>query len=150
MPTPTRDRSPAEATFSIGELAASAAIGVETVRYYERRGLLPAPQRSASGYRRYTTDDVWRLAFIRHAKTLGFRLGDIATLLGAEADRSVGEVRRIAYERLAQIDDDLQLLVRHRDRLRLLLDTCATGPDDACLALTTPAGPASAAPQPLG
>lgn len=65
-------------TFTIGQLAKQAKVNIETIRYYERRGLLPEPQRRASGYREYSTDDVIRLRFIKRAQELGFTLKEIA------------------------------------------------------------------------
>lgn len=65
----------------IGELAHRAEVGIDTVRYYERQGLLPAPERLASGYRRYDQSDVARLRFVRRAKALGFTLIEIRELL---------------------------------------------------------------------
>lgn len=126
-------------TLTIGELAATAGVNVETVRYYEREGILPEPPRTASGYRQYSDVDRWRLAFIKRGKGLGFTLREIAELLGAGDDRSVGEVQRVAAHRLEQIDADLVALTRSRDQLQRLIDTCATGSDDDCLELAPPA-----------
>ncbi|MPY94460.1 MAG: MerR family transcriptional regulator, partial [Acidimicrobiia bacterium] len=61
-------------TFTVGQLAREAGVNVETIRYYERRGLLPSPPRTHAGDRRYSEDDIWRLAFVRRAKDLGFTL----------------------------------------------------------------------------
>ena len=69
------------ATVTIGQLARKASVHVETVRYYERRGLLPEPPRRWSGYREYSDDDVARLQFIKRAQGLGFSLKEIAELL---------------------------------------------------------------------
>jgi MerR family mercuric resistance operon transcriptional regulator len=123
-------------TYSIGELAAAGGVHVETIRFYERRGLLPEPPRTGSGYRRYDDTDRWRLAFIQRAKLLGFRLRDIGALLGDEAPRSVEEVTRVASVRLTEMEQELLDLVARRDRLQALLATCATGPDTECLDLS--------------
>jgi MerR family copper efflux transcriptional regulator len=123
------------AGMTVGELAASAGVGIETIRYYEREGVLPAPARAASGYRVYDRDDVWRLAFVQRAKTFGFSLREIAELLGAGADGSVAEVRRLTRRRLELIEDELGRLVQRRDILRRLLVTCDDGADDDCLQL---------------
>ena len=123
---------------TIGELAAAARVNVETIRYYEREGILPEPPRSPSGYRQYSDDDRWRLAFIRRGKTLGFTLREIAELLGAGGKRSVGETVRMAEHRLALLEQDLADIARTRDRLRRLLETCAAGSDTDCLDLTPP------------
>jgi MerR family copper efflux transcriptional regulator len=71
---------------TISQLAKQAGVNVETVRYYERRGLLPQPPRRASGYRQYSQDDVAYLQFIRRAQTLGFSLKEIAELLALRVD----------------------------------------------------------------
>jgi MerR family copper efflux transcriptional regulator len=129
------DVTPPAATYSIGELAALARVGVETIRFYERRGILPEPPRTASGYRAYSSLDRWRLDFIRRGKALGFTLAEIGTLLGAGEHRSVEDVRRVAEHRLAQVEQELAELARRRDRLRSLVHTCAAGPGDQCLEL---------------
>jgi MerR family transcriptional regulator, copper efflux regulator len=125
-------------TMTIGELATAAGVGVETIRYYEREGILPEPVRTESGYRQYSDADRWRLAFIRRGKGLGFTLKEIAELLGAGDQRSVAEVQRVAASRLAQIDLDIAALARSRDQLQRLIETCATGSDVDCLDLAPP------------
>jgi DNA-binding transcriptional MerR regulator len=122
-------------TMSIGELAAAARVNIETIRYYEREGILPEPPRTASGYRQYSDADRWRLAFIRRGKGLGFTLKEIAELLGAGEDRSVAEVIALAEKRLTLVDREIDALTRSRDQLRRLIETCATGSDDDCLDL---------------
>ncbi len=126
---------PTGTTLTIGELAAAVGVNVETIRYYEREGILPEPPRTASGYRQYSDADRWRLAFIRRGKDLGFTLREIAELLGAGDQRSVAEVQRVAASRLEQIELDLAELTRSRDQLRRLIETCETGSDDDCLDL---------------
>ena len=129
--------APIGETITIGELASEAGVGVETIRFYERRGILPEPPRSAAGYRRYGDVDRWRLAFILRGKSLGFSLRDIGELLGAESQRSIADVLRVTANRLERVEDELAELARHRDRLRALLLTCENGDGEACLALTT-------------
>ncbi len=87
-----------EPMMTIGELASAAHVNIETIRYYEREGILPEPPRTPAGYRQYTEADRWRLAFIRRGKTLGFTLKEIAELLGAGKHRSVDEVGRAGPE----------------------------------------------------
>ena len=113
-------------TLTIGQVAREAGIGVETVRYYEREGLLPPPPRSASGYRHYPMDSVRRLAFIRHAKALGFSLADIRELLSLNADGGASSraVKQLAEQRLADIDDKIAALTRMREALAHLTDQC--------------------------
>lgn len=89
----------------IGELSAQTGCNIETVRYYERIGLLPAPARSAGRYRVYETDDVRRLAFVRRARALGFTLDAVRALLALSDDASAActEVRQIAATHLAEV-----------------------------------------------
>ena len=79
------------AGLTIGKLAAGEGVGVETVRFYQRRGLLALPDRTGSGFREYTEDDRQRLAFIRRARQLGFSLGEIGDPLGAGDGRSTDD-----------------------------------------------------------
>lgn len=129
------------ATMTIGELATAARVNIETIRYYEREGILPEPPRTVSGYRQYSDVDRWRLAFIRRGKDLGFTLREIAELLGAGEERSVPEVLSLAEKRLALVERDLADLTRSRDQLRRLIETCATGSDTDCLDLAPPTAP---------
>jgi DNA-binding transcriptional MerR regulator len=125
----------AEPMMTIGELASVARVNIETIRYYEREGILPEPPRTPSGYRQYTDADRWRLAFIRRGKSLGFTLKEIAELLGAEEQRSVDEVVALAEKRLALVEREIEALSARRDQLRRLIETCATGSGDDCLDL---------------
>jgi len=127
-----------EPTMTIGELAAAARVNVETIRYYEREGVLPEPPRTASGYRQYSDADRWRLAFIRRGKGLGFTLKEIAELLGAGEQRSVAEVRSVAERRLTLVERDIDALTLSRNQLCRLIETCDTGSHDDCLDLAPP------------
>jgi MerR family copper efflux transcriptional regulator len=111
---------------TIGALARSAGVGVDTVRYYEREGLLPKPARTASGYRTYAPATASRLRFIRRAKDLGFSLGDIRDLLALSSDRDqgVGGVRQRAQARLDEVEQRLRELRRMRRGLKDLIDAC--------------------------
>jgi len=117
---------PATQGFTIGQVARQAGIGVETVRYYEREGLLPPPPRSASGYRHYPADSVRRLAFIRHAKALGFSLADIRELLmlRAEPGASSVAVRQLAQAKLMEIREKIAALEKMQQTLEHLVDEC--------------------------
>lgn len=128
---------------TIGALASVAGVGIETIRYYERRHVLPAPRRAHSGYRQYDDDDVWRLAFIARGKALGFTLREIAELLGAGDARSVDEVQRLTRGRLERVEQDLAVLARRHDDLERLLATCAGGAADDCLSLSSGPGPSA-------
>ena len=125
---------------TIGALAAAGVVNVETIRYYERRGLLPPPDRSGAGYRQYSGDDLWRLGFIRRAKGLGFTLAEIAELLGRRTERSVVEVLAAARAKLAEVEADIASLVTLRSNLQRLVQTCETGDMADCLDLSLEPG----------
>ena len=112
--------------FTIGEVARRAQVGIDTVRYYERSRLLPAPPRRASGYREYDVADVRRLNFIRRAKDLGFSLEEIRELLALSGDRErgVGGIKARAEARLAGIDARIRELQRIRRGLKSLVAAC--------------------------
>lgn len=110
----------------IGELAQRAGVGIDTVRYYEREGLLPRPARLASGYRRYDPPDVARLRFVRRAKALGFTLVEIRDLLALSGRREddMGGLKAAATEKLADVEAKLAELTRIRDGLQALVASC--------------------------
>ena len=124
-------------TLTISRLADLAGVHVETIRYYERRGLLAEPPRTDSGYRQYGEPDRWRLQFIQRAKQLGFTLGEILDLFGPAQARSADEVLDAAHARLAAVDEEMRVLHAQRCQLRRLVDVCRHGDDGACLALRT-------------
>ena len=111
----------------IGQLAMQVGVSIDTVRYYERHGLLPQPQRRASGYRHYGKQDIARLRFIRRAKDLGFSLHEIQELLhlseSSNADRA--EVRSLAKRRLDDIEHKLRELEAMRATLTKLVGLCS-------------------------
>jgi Hg(II)-responsive transcriptional regulator len=111
---------------SIGEVARQAGVGVETVRFYERQGLLEEPERRASGYRQYDGEAVAVLRFIRRAKELGFTLKEIKGLLGLRLDASAtkAEVRQQAKAKVAEIEAKIADLQRMRDALNKLVQKC--------------------------
>ena len=118
---------------SIGQLAKRGGVGIDTVRYYERDGLLSPAGRLPSGYRRYGEPEIRRLRFIRRAKALGFSLEDIRALLALSAERSVAQVKRRAQEKLADIERRIEELERIRGGLRTLIDACpGHGRAEAC------------------
>ncbi|MBV9041519.1 MAG: MerR family transcriptional regulator [Acidimicrobiia bacterium] len=120
---------------TIGELAREAGVNVETVRYYERRGLIEEPPRSASGYRQYSADDLWRLRFIGRAKQLGFTLREITEIFGSEYRRSPTTILEAARSKLASVEARQQDLVTLRKRLERLVQLCEEGDPGACAAL---------------
>ena len=110
----------------IGTLAKRADVAIDTVRYYERQGLLPAPVRLASGYRDYEDADVARLRFIRRAKALGFTLGEIHDLLHLSERREadMAGMKSAAIQKLADVDAKLAELQRIRKGLTDLVASC--------------------------
>lgn len=118
---------------SIGQLAERAGVAIDTVRYYERNGLLQPAGRLASGYRRYGEAELKRLRFIRRAKALGFTLEDIRSLLALSAERNVAKVKRAAQSKLTDIDARIAELERVRGGLRKLIAACpGHGRAEAC------------------
>lgn len=111
-------------TMTIGRLAREAGVNIDTIRYYERNGLVPKPVRRASGYREYDAADVRRLRFILRAKDLGFTLAEIAELLSLSADRDVRGVKRRAEQRLEQVEHKIEELERVRRGLKTLIEAC--------------------------
>ena len=110
----------------IGEVAKRVNVTVETLRYYERRGLLPDPHRSASGYRAYATDTVRRVRFIRHAQELGFTLEEVVDLLALWTDSatSCDQVADRAQSTLTRIDTKMRRLRRMRHALTQYVTAC--------------------------
>jgi len=120
---------------TIGEVAKAAEIGVETVRFYEREGLIAEPPRRQSGYRQYPPDTVRRLRFIRRAKDLGFTLKEIGELLDLRVDptRSCADVRTMARAKMTDIEAKMLDLARIQAALTELVRTCrGKGPTSAC------------------
>ena len=112
----------------IGELASQANVAIETLRYYERRGLLQEPERSAAGYRAYRPETVRRVRFIRRAQQLGFTLREIADLLDfwEDAARSCGRVEARATATLERIDEKIRDLESIRSALAQYVNACRT------------------------
>ncbi|GLQ51328.1 heavy metal-responsive transcriptional regulator [Dyella flava] len=113
-------------SLTIGAVAKRAGVAIDTIRYYEREGLLPEPLRRASGYRSYNESVISRLRFIRRAKDLGFTLEEIRDLLALSADRHRGvkAVKQRAEQRLASIDARIAELMRIRTGLEQLIEAC--------------------------
>jgi len=120
---------------TIGKFAAAEGVSVETVRFYQRKGLLAEPERPGSGYREYTDGDRWRLAFIRRARELGFTLGEIAELVGSAEARSTSDITRAAEAKLAAVARQISELAVQAGRLRRLVQVCEGGNRDDCVAL---------------
>lgn len=110
-------------TLTIGRLAHAANVGVETIRYYQERGLLPVPT-AQGAYRRYSADLVGRIRFIKRGQELGLTLAEIGELLRLEDSADRPSIRRIATVRLVQINHKIADLMRMRDVLAHLVDQC--------------------------
>jgi MerR family copper efflux transcriptional regulator len=111
-------------TMTIGRLAKQAGVNIDTIRYYERNGLIPEAARRASGYREYEAADVRRLRFIVRAKELGFTLAEIGELLSLSADRDVRGVKLRAEQRLTEVEYKIKELQRMRRGLKTLIAAC--------------------------
>lgn len=120
---------------SIGQLARTARVNVETIRYYERRGLIPEPPRRESGYRQYSEDAVSRIQFIKRAKELGFSLKEISELLSlrVDPDTTCGDVKRRAEVKIAEVDEKIRALQKIKKALTKLAALCrGSGPTSEC------------------
>ena len=122
-------------TLTIGQVAKQVGVGLETIRFYERKGLIDEPPRRASGYREYPPDAVARVKFIRRAKELGFSLKEIADLLTLRVDQDTtcAEVRERAEAKIADIQDKIRALQQMKRALTRLTVTCSgSGPSSEC------------------
>ncbi len=122
-------------TYTIGRLADAAGVHVETIRYYERRGLLAPPARSAAGYRLYADDDLRLLQLIARGKRLGFTLREIADLVGDAGARSVDDVLAAAQAKMVALEARQRDLAEIQRRLQQLTELCADGAEPDCVAL---------------
>lgn len=122
-------------SLTIGRLAREAGVNLETVRYYERRGLLPRPPRSESGYRLFPEGSTGRLKFIRRAQELGFSLSEIRELLALRVSRTAKgtDVRRRAETKIGEIEAKIKSLESMKKTLRKLTRACGRcGPIAEC------------------
>jgi Hg(II)-responsive transcriptional regulator len=113
----------------IGDVAARAGVNTQTLRYYERRGILGEPRRSSSGYREYPTDTVRLIRFIKRAQELGFTLNEIEELitLRQTTPKRRAKVRELAAAKMRDIDEKLARLQAMRSALYTLVEGCACG-----------------------
>lgn len=121
--------------FTIGVVAERAAVNIETLRYYERRGLIPTPPRTAANYRRYPPDTVKRVRFVKHAQDLGFSLKEVRELLSLRAAPKTRctDVRQRAEAKIRAIDEKLRSLRAMRRALSGLVAEClGDGPVTTC------------------
>ena len=119
------------ANLTIGSLAAAAGVGVETVRFYQRRGLLAVPPR-AGGIRRYDQRDVDRLRFIKRAQAAGFTLAEISELIALDAGEDRARARQLAKARIVALDARIAELKDARTALARLAKECGEGRDGPC------------------
>lgn len=124
-------RSQAPDELTIGKLAAAGNVGVETVRFYQRRGLLATPRR-LDGIRRYGPADVSRLRFIRQAQAAGFTLEEIRQLLALDSGEDRAAVRALASKRLAELEARMAELQEARLSLQKLVTECGVGKTGPC------------------
>jgi MerR family copper efflux transcriptional regulator len=120
---------------TIGDVAKEAKVNIETLRYYERRGLLASPARSTSNYRLYTEDTVRRVRFIKGAQELGFSLKEILELLSlrAEPETSCEDIRELAEAKITDIEAKIALLQAMKRALVKLVTECSgSGPTTEC------------------
>jgi MerR family transcriptional regulator, copper efflux regulator len=119
----------------VGSLAKEVGVKIDTIRYYERRGLLPKPSRTDSGYRTFTQASVERLRFIRQAQALGFTLAEINQLLTLRINpgTTCRDVRKRAEAKIADIEQKIQLLYGMKRALQRLVSSCvANVPANQC------------------
>lgn len=122
-------------SLTAGKVARLAKVNFETLRYYERRGLLPAPQRAGSNYRLYTEESVLRLRFIKQAQELGFSLREINDLLSLRARPGTrcADILRRSKAKVREIDEKVRRLKSMRKALSKLISACSgKGPITAC------------------
>lgn len=120
---------------TIGELAKACGVGVETIRYYERRGLIPDPRPGKKGYREFSDRDVRRVQFIKQSQGLGFTLKEISELLALRIspDTTCDDVRELAEVKLEDIEEKLRTLRSFKRALGKLVDQCGrSGPAGQC------------------
>jgi MerR family transcriptional regulator, mercuric resistance operon regulatory protein len=124
-------RSQEAQSLTIGKLAAAGGVGVETIRFYQRRGLLGTPTRE-NGIRRYGMDDVRRLRFIRQAQAAGFTLEQISELLALDASDDRRRAHDLAKARVRALDEQIATLRIARDALNAMAEECAAGKSGPC------------------
>lgn len=117
-------------SYTIAELARAADVHLETIRYYQRRGLVPEPPRPPGGIRRYSYADVERLRFIKRAQAMGFTLTEIANLQRLRSRRSCRATRDLAATKLQLVNDRIRELRQLHEDLAQLIAACDANPDE--------------------
>jgi MerR family mercuric resistance operon transcriptional regulator len=114
-------------SITVGQLAQTAAVNVETIRYYQRIGLLPLPKRDYGSIRRYSANDLKRVRFIRRAQALGFSLDEVALLLGLSDGKHCAETKALAERKLAMVEEKITDLAAIQNALKGLVTQCSKG-----------------------
>ena len=117
--------------FTIAGLAQAAGVTVETVRYYQRRGLMPEPARALGGVRRYSDTDAEQLRFIKRSQAMGFTLDEVKSLLKLRTQRSCRATRQLAVSKLHVIDANIRELQLLRQELSELVSACDANPEES-------------------
>jgi len=133
-------------TFSTGQLAKKCNVNNETVRYYERRGLIPAPSRGESGYRQFSEETVKRIRFIKHSQEVGFTLKEISELLSLRVDpkTTCAEIKRRTEGKITEVEEKIRALNHMRKALVKLRSSCSgRGPTTECPILEAMEGQAT-------
>ena len=114
---------------TIGKLAKEAGVGVETIRFYERKGLITKPIKGEAGFRHYTTEEIWKVRFIKRAQELGFTLREVKELLDLQAKRKItgAQVRERANQKIQEIRNKIKDLSRMEASLVRLSRICGDG-----------------------
>jgi len=112
---------------TVGQLANTAAVNVETIRYYQRIGLLPLPERDYGSMRRYSANDLKRVRFIRRAQALGFSLDEVALLLGLSDGKHCAETKALAERKLTTVEAKITDLAAIQKALKRLVTQCSKG-----------------------
>ncbi|GGH26507.1 MerR family transcriptional regulator, mercuric resistance operon regulatory protein [Cribrihabitans marinus] len=117
---------------AIGEASRQSGVGIETIRYYEREGIVPEPERAANNRRLYSAQDVGRLRFLKRCRDLGFPLADARTLLALSESRSADcqSVRKLAEDHIRSVRRKIDALTKLNAALAELTANCATGTVD--------------------
>lgn len=133
-PVATRDSRGFVTDLTIGRLAAATGVKVETIRYYERAGLIAPPARTGGNYRSYTAEDLYRLRFVRRSRDLGFSIEEIRAMLdlAGQRDRSCETVDAIASKHLNDVDRKIVDLQSLRRELATIISNCAGGTVSEC------------------
>ncbi len=120
---------------TISKLAKGAGVGVETIRYYERRGLIPEPPRTDSGYRQYCSDDIARVKFIKRSQELGFSLKEVIELISLKFEDTTdcGDIKSVAESKISEIDNKIRTLREMKKALVRVVEICpGEGPLSDC------------------